>query len=86
VWDHLFEAGFSKLAFVASAFVFGRFDGGVEVEGVPGDVEVRVRMTGLMCCDSFFEAAFADKTPGADLLTVSVIEGRGIRCLKRFRS
>lgn len=68
VRDHLFDARLPEFALVASALVLGFFDGRVEVEGVPGDIELGVWMGFVVCRDGFFEAALTDETPRADLL------------------
>jgi hypothetical protein len=70
VRDHLLDTRLPEFALVAGALVFGLFDGRVEIEGVPGDVELGFRVGFVMCRDGFFEAALADETPGADLLLV----------------
>ena len=74
--DHLFESRSPEFALVANALVFRFFHGRVEVEGVPRDVKLGVWVGLVVCRDGFFEAALADKTPGADLSSAQVEEGR----------
>jgi hypothetical protein len=70
VQDHLFNPRLPEFALVASALVFGLFDGRVEVEGVPRNVKLGFWVGFVVCLNGFFEAALADETPGADLLLV----------------
>lgn len=83
--DHGLEPCFSKLSFIAGAFIFGSLDSGVKIEGVPGDFELRVRVRSFVCRDRFLETALADETPGTDLLSVCiwVIYIEGILCRRR---